>query len=263
MSKIKVVPYSKNWPVLFDKEAASIQECLKDNFIEIHHVGSTSVERLCAKPQIDIIIVAKNIKLAAQQLNDLGYVAKGEMYIPFCQFCKKNLVDYGYNVHIYEKGDAQIDLNLMFRDALRNNEDLKNEYARLKMQLVKQEKLHLKSSGGIKGYNLEKNNFILKVRQATGFDRFYMTYCIHYNEWNNYHRIMKEFLFEPKNLFYKYTDEVLKEDNSYYFVFYKGVKIIGTASIEGNIIRDVTTDREYKEYFLQMQNLLQKWISEH
>ena len=263
MSKIEVVPYNKNWPILFDREAVHIQECLQDNFIEIHHVGSTSVEGLCAKPQIDIIIVAKDIILAAKQLNYLSYISRGEMFIPFHQFCKKNLQGYGYNVHIYEKGDAQIELNLMFRDALRNNENLKNEYAKLKMELVKQEKLHSKSSGGIKGYNLEKNNFILKVREKAGFNRFYMTYSVHYNEWSNYHKIMRESFFEPKNLSYKYSNETLHEEDSYYFVFYKGVKIIGAASIHYNIVRNIATDKGYEKYLSQMQGLLQKWISEH
>ena len=264
MSKIKVVPYNQNWPVLFAEESDSIRKCLKSNFIAIHHIGSTSVEGLCAKPQIDIILIAKDIILAASQLEELSYVSRGEMNIPFHQFCKKNLVEHGYNIHIYEEGDAQIELNLIFRDTLRKYQYLREEYAKLKMNLVKQKKLHSKQSSGFSGYNLEKNNFILKVRKKAGFNRFYMTYCIHYNEWKNYHRIVKQSLPKPEDLSYQYNHEVLCEDNKSYFVFYKAVDVIGAASVDSeSAIYNIAVDKGYEKYRTKMQNLLETWMHQH
>lgn len=78
MNKIEVVPYNPNWPLVFEEEAAKIREALGDNYIDIHHIGSTSVPNLAAKPIIDIIPVVRDIhaidKLA---MESLGYEVKG------------------------------------------------------------------------------------------------------------------------------------------------------------------------------------------
>lgn len=50
--KIEVVPYDTNWLKIFEAESALIKEALGDNFLAIHHVGSTSVPHLAAKPKI-------------------------------------------------------------------------------------------------------------------------------------------------------------------------------------------------------------------
>ena len=54
---IEIVPYNPEWPALFKKEAALLREALGENALAIHHVGSTAVPGLCAKPKIDIIAV--------------------------------------------------------------------------------------------------------------------------------------------------------------------------------------------------------------
>ena len=53
---IEVVPYNPNWSLEFAKEAASIKQALAGNIIAVHHIGSTSVAGLAAKPIIDIIV---------------------------------------------------------------------------------------------------------------------------------------------------------------------------------------------------------------
>ena len=52
-----VTPYNPDWPAMFEAEAAKIREALGDNCLAIHHIGSTSVPGLAAKPKIDIIAV--------------------------------------------------------------------------------------------------------------------------------------------------------------------------------------------------------------
>lgn len=63
MKKIKeiiITPYNLDWPQIFEREASKIKEVLGSNCIAIHHVGSTSVPGLSAKPVIDMIGVVKN-----------------------------------------------------------------------------------------------------------------------------------------------------------------------------------------------------------
>lgn len=52
---IVVTPYNPDWPHIFEKEASKIKEAIGSNCIAIHHIGSTSVPGLSAKPVIDMI----------------------------------------------------------------------------------------------------------------------------------------------------------------------------------------------------------------
>src|SRR5437016_5484230 len=80
--KIIVTPYNPDWPFIFEREALKIKEALGANCIAIHHVGSTSVPGLPAKPIIDMIAVIKNPEKAIQSLESLGFKYKGEYNIP-------------------------------------------------------------------------------------------------------------------------------------------------------------------------------------
>ncbi len=57
---VRVVDYDSRWPAAFERERNQIAEALGDRALEIHHVGSTSVPGLPAKPVIDIALVVAN-----------------------------------------------------------------------------------------------------------------------------------------------------------------------------------------------------------
>ena len=85
MRKIVVVDYHPEWAEAFEREAARIAEVLGENMVAIHHIGSTSVPGLCAKPIIDIMPVVRDIG-AVDGCNAgfvaLGYTPMGEFGIP-------------------------------------------------------------------------------------------------------------------------------------------------------------------------------------
>jgi GrpB-like predicted nucleotidyltransferase (UPF0157 family) len=54
---IEVTEYDDRWPADFDRVAERIRGALGDRALEIHHVGSTSVAGLPAKPVIDVDLV--------------------------------------------------------------------------------------------------------------------------------------------------------------------------------------------------------------
>ena len=85
MRKIVVVDYHPEWAEAFQREAARIAEVLGENMVAIHHIGSTSVPGLCAKPIIDIMPVVRDIG-AVDGCNAgfvaLGYTPMGEFGIP-------------------------------------------------------------------------------------------------------------------------------------------------------------------------------------
>ena len=58
---IEVVPYDSSWPLRFEEEVRVIRPILGDELLEIHHVGSTSIPGISAKPIIDILPVVSDI----------------------------------------------------------------------------------------------------------------------------------------------------------------------------------------------------------
>jgi GrpB-like predicted nucleotidyltransferase (UPF0157 family) len=54
---LRVVEYDDVWPAAFERLAGAVRAALGDRVLEIHHVGSTSVPGLPAKPIIDADLV--------------------------------------------------------------------------------------------------------------------------------------------------------------------------------------------------------------
>lgn len=52
---IVVTEYSPEWAAEFERESEMIKNILKDNCVAIHHIGSTAVAGLKAKPIIDMM----------------------------------------------------------------------------------------------------------------------------------------------------------------------------------------------------------------
>lgn len=57
-----VTEYNPLWIEMFEKEAGIIKNILGKNCVEIHHIGSTAVSGLAAKPIIDIMPVVRSLE---------------------------------------------------------------------------------------------------------------------------------------------------------------------------------------------------------
>jgi GrpB-like predicted nucleotidyltransferase (UPF0157 family) len=63
---VEVVPYDARWPTIFEETAAELRSTLGDSILAIHHVGSTSVPNLCAKPVLDVLVSVPDFDAALQ-----------------------------------------------------------------------------------------------------------------------------------------------------------------------------------------------------
>lgn len=267
---IEISAYNPQWPAMFAAEAASIKEVLGSNLIEIHHVGSTSVPGLIAKPKLDIVAEVKNRVASIPALSKLGYDCRGEMNIPFRLYCRKKLATVEINLHVYEEGNPEIKLNLMFRDYLRSSPEACAEYAALKQRLISKQASHEKNNSIFTGYNLGKDAFIRSILAKSGFNELRLAFCTHYNEWEIYHRIREEQLFAPMLVVYDRNHPSLSSKDFYHFVLYKGVEVATVAMVEFPkenyaILRSLATDEQYKGkgYGAHILKLLEKWMKQH
>lgn len=162
---IEVVAYQSNWPSDFIKEADAIQSILKNEIIEIYHIGSTSIVGLAAKPVIDILIEVKKIDAIDQynpQMESLQYIAKGEFGMEGRRFFIKGLIHRTHHVHIFETGHPDIARHLNFRDYMLSHPDEAKAYESLKLELAQQFRYDND------GYCDGKDDFIKEIdRRAT------------------------------------------------------------------------------------------------
>jgi GrpB-like predicted nucleotidyltransferase (UPF0157 family) len=137
---IVIVPYNPDWPQLFEAEKKLLQALIGDQVKGgIHHVGSTAVPGLSAKPIIDIMIGVKSLeesKDLIQILQQLEYC-----YYPYKPeemhwFCKPSPYQRTHHLHIVEYDSSVWKKRLVFRDLLRSHPDQRDEYENLKIRMA-------------------------------------------------------------------------------------------------------------------------------
>jgi GrpB-like predicted nucleotidyltransferase (UPF0157 family) len=158
---IEVLPYDPKWIDEFKKEASQIKPIFRDNFVAIHHIGSTSVPGLAAKPTIDILLEVKHIKQVDEcnkQMELLGYEAWGEYNIPGRRFFVKGDTKRTHHVHTFESNSQDIARHLYFRDYLKSHPKEAKEYANLKIKLAEQ------FAHNRRAYVQNKQEFVRRMR---------------------------------------------------------------------------------------------------
>ena len=135
--RMKVVEYSAEWPRLYEQEILLLREALGQEIVRPHHIGSTSVPGLAAKPIIDILLEVQSVD-GLDDLNKamraIGYEPKGEFGIPGRRYFPKGSDKRTHHVHAFAVGDSHIRPHLAFRDYLRAHPAAAAEYAAIKKE---------------------------------------------------------------------------------------------------------------------------------
>lgn len=137
---VRVVPYDPAWEKGYEEEAQRLRQALDGLLIEIHHIGSTAVPGLMAKPVIDILPVVRDIAAVDgrnPQMEALGYACMGEFGIPGRRYFRKGGEDRTHQVHVFAAGSrGDIERHLAVRDYLRAHPAAAEAYGWLKQELA-------------------------------------------------------------------------------------------------------------------------------
>jgi GrpB-like predicted nucleotidyltransferase (UPF0157 family) len=142
MSIVVISPYSADWPKYFSVLHDELLSVFMPTVVAVEHIGSTAVPGLAAKPVIDVLLGANSlaeIEAKIKPLSELGYlyVPKYEREIPMRRyFVKSSATALRVHMHAVETGSRLWREHLAFRDALRGNSTLRNQYQSLKLQLA-------------------------------------------------------------------------------------------------------------------------------
>jgi GrpB-like predicted nucleotidyltransferase (UPF0157 family) len=133
-SEIRIVEYDERWPANFERVRARVVEALGDAALEIHHVGSTSIPGLPAKPVIDIdLVVAYPADEAAYvpALEAAGFVHLiREPWWHEHRLLKRR--DPTTHLHVFGPDCPEVIRHLMFQDWLLAHPEERERYAEAK-----------------------------------------------------------------------------------------------------------------------------------
>ena len=136
---IYIAPYDPQWPAEFAAEEARILAACRGLPLRLEHIGSTAVPGLDAKPIIDILAGCPPRANRAEYvaaLRQIGYEHKGAFGIPGRNYFRRGS-PRSHHVHMVSWSSAFWQRQLAFRDALRSDTSLRQQYAALKRDLAR------------------------------------------------------------------------------------------------------------------------------
>lgn len=132
--RVELVPHDPAWAAAARAEGARLGEALGDALVAVHHVGSTAVPGIRAKPVLDLIpqVHALDVLDAlAGRLEALGYLYRGEFGIPGRRYCTWDDPRDGtrrIQLHCFATGHPEMARMIAFRDHLRAHRDRARAY---------------------------------------------------------------------------------------------------------------------------------------
>jgi GrpB-like predicted nucleotidyltransferase (UPF0157 family) len=136
---ISLVPYDPAWPAAFAALRDLAVARLGDLVLEVHHVGSTSIPGLIAKPKIDVDIVltsAAVIAAADERLSPFGYEHHGDAHGDGMWCLTKSHGAFGERMYLSGPEHPVHLARLRFRDYLAAHPDAATAYGALKLKLA-------------------------------------------------------------------------------------------------------------------------------
>jgi len=134
---VRLVPHDPEWAEMYERAAADIRDALGGTALSIHHVGSTAIPGIDAKPVIDILVVVEAYdpeEAYRIPLESLGYVFdhRDEIHA----FFEGHPEGIATQVGVEEESSEDPRRMIAFRDYLRTHPDEARRYEQLKHTLA-------------------------------------------------------------------------------------------------------------------------------
>ncbi len=164
---IRITAYDPAWPARFEQEWLALDAAIGDWAVGgIHHIGSTAVPDLDAKPIIDVLVGVEGLETSRacfEPLAELDY-----LYAPYRTeemhwFCKPHPSRRTHHLHLVPEHSTRFRDELAFRDHLGSNPEAAREYAALKRRLA------ARFEHDRDAYTEAKSSFIQGILKAARF----------------------------------------------------------------------------------------------
>lgn len=136
-ARVEVAAYDPSWPRSFSAERKRLEALIRE--AEIHHIGSTAVPGMSAKPVVDIMALVADLDAPVGRL-----VERGGYQFPAAfnatlddrrWLCRPSAPVRTHHLHLVSDPEL-LARHLRFRDRLRESAALRSEYTKLKRSLT-------------------------------------------------------------------------------------------------------------------------------
>jgi len=131
---VDLVPHSPDWAAAAEREMQRIAAALPGIVLKTHHIGSTSIPGICAKPILDLMPVVRslsNLDAAQVRITALGYCWWGAYGIPgrrYCNFDDPATGRRSVQLHFFQFDNPEVFKHLAFCNYLRAHPNVAREY---------------------------------------------------------------------------------------------------------------------------------------
>ena len=141
--RVQVVAHDPAWRSEFEAEAKRIARAVGDIVVRLHHIGSTAIPGIFAKPIIDFLLEVDDIAELddrSSAVEELGYQAMGEFGIPGRRYFRRDnaLGVRTHQVHAFEADSTEVERHLAFRDYMIARPVEAHAYGELKQKLAQE-----------------------------------------------------------------------------------------------------------------------------
>ncbi|WP_300037556.1 GrpB family protein [Methanospirillum sp.] len=161
IDEVHLVPYDPLWPAMATAFIDTFyKEFGADIITKMEHYGSTSIPGMPAKPILDFLVEVSSLREAIKRIVRLTDTKNWEYwwYGDHITLIKRDETTRIRTHHIHiTTFENKIWNNVVFRDRLRSNPDLANEYADLKYRLAEEFKIDREA------YTRAKGDFVRKA----------------------------------------------------------------------------------------------------
>lgn len=164
--EVFLVAWTEKWEKEFTVEKGLIEAEIGELILAVHHIGSTAVKNLSAKPIIDIAIELRGFQLGnqcVQGLKRLGYAYRGINILPDRHYFSKG-EPRTHQIHMFQTENLHLKKLLAFRDYLMISDTALKKYQELKVELSQ---THYKDK---LLYTDAKTGFVNSILESLGFD---------------------------------------------------------------------------------------------
>lgn len=139
---VELMPWSQNWPDCFTEEASRVKSACGDLVMAIEHVGSTGIAGLPCRPIIDLLVGVDHLRDASgciDPLKESGYRCHGENGVAGRRYFTRTIDRQCIvQLHMVQIEGEFWKNTLQFRDLLRRDSSLAEEYAKAKVEMQSQ-----------------------------------------------------------------------------------------------------------------------------
>jgi GrpB-like predicted nucleotidyltransferase (UPF0157 family) len=131
--RVELFPYSAAWPEIAQREIEQLTHALGTVLSRVHHIGSTAIPGLAAKPIYDLMPVTADITLIDRVLpvfESLGYRSWGELGIAGRRYFTRDTGKGAREaqLHCFQVDSPHVERHLAFRDYLRSHPAIRSAY---------------------------------------------------------------------------------------------------------------------------------------